>query len=60
MPVANYTKGAKWSASSPAPIAPHKDAGGNILFNDGHVSWYNALPSMVTTNQPNPFVLTAD
>src|SRR5580692_3883511 len=33
---ANYTKGAKWNAVTPN-IAPHKDAGGNVLYNDGHV-----------------------
>src|ERR1017187_10738839 len=37
-----YTKGAKWNAVS-ANIAPHKDAGGNVLYNDGHVSWNNSL-----------------
>ena len=48
---ANYTKAGKWlvTGSGPAP-APHKDAGGNVLFNDGHVSWQNSLPSMVCSN----------
>src|SRR6266446_7028503 len=41
---AAYTKGARWSAST-APGAPHKEAGGNVLFNDGHVAWANSLPS---------------
>lgn len=40
----SYTKAAKWSGLT-SPTAPHKDSGGNILFNDGHVSWNNTLPS---------------
>jgi prepilin-type N-terminal cleavage/methylation domain-containing protein/prepilin-type processing-associated H-X9-DG protein len=48
---ANYTKGAKWSDQNANPTAPHKDTGGNILFNDGHVTWFNTLP--VTTVGPN-------
>ena len=48
-----YTKGAKWLATGGiagmAP-SPHKDAGGNVLFNDGHVSWANTVPYQVTTN----------
>lgn len=40
-----YTRGARWNSAGPGtPIAPHKDAGGNVLFNDGHVSWNNTLP----------------
>src|SRR6266850_5972835 len=42
---AGYTKGAKWSASAPTPVAPHRDAGGNVLFNDGHAQWANSLPA---------------
>ncbi len=45
----NYTIGGKWSATA-SPAAPHKDAGGNILFNDGHVSWQNSLPATCGTN----------
>src|SRR5208283_3535033 len=45
-----YTLGAKWLATGAAPIAPHKDQGGNVLFNDGHVSWQNSLPSTCGTN----------
>ena len=26
-------------------MSPHKLAGGNILFNDGHAKWYTGLPS---------------
>jgi prepilin-type N-terminal cleavage/methylation domain-containing protein/prepilin-type processing-associated H-X9-DG protein len=50
-----YTKGTKWAASSTttgavgAP-APHKDSGGNVLYNDGHVSWNNSLSALVGTN----------
>src|SRR5882724_4971994 len=36
-----YTKGNKWSSANPP--APHKDSGGNVLYNDGHVSWNNSL-----------------
>ena len=46
----NYTIGARWSGSGSSPIAPHKDQGGNILFNDGHVSWQNSLPFTCGTN----------
>jgi prepilin-type N-terminal cleavage/methylation domain-containing protein/prepilin-type processing-associated H-X9-DG protein len=49
-----YTIGARWSGSGMSPIAPHKDQGGNILFNDGHVSWQNTLPATCGTNDsPN-------
>ncbi|MGD0060951.1 MAG: type II secretion system protein [Verrucomicrobiia bacterium] len=49
-----YTIGARWSAAGMSPIAPHKDQGGNVLFNDGHVSWENSLPFTCGTNDsPN-------
>ena len=52
---------ARWSASGSAPLAPHKDAGGNVLFNDGHVAWANSLPSTAGTNDsPNGSVLVAE
>jgi prepilin-type N-terminal cleavage/methylation domain-containing protein/prepilin-type processing-associated H-X9-DG protein len=53
-----YTKGAKWNAVS-ANIAPHKDAGGNVLYNDGHVAWNNSLSATVGTNSVSN-VLSAD
>ena len=57
---AGYTKGARWSASG-SPPAPHKDAGGNVLFNDGHASWANSLPSTAGTNDaPGVSVLVAE
>jgi len=56
---AGYTKAAKWSGSGTAPVAPHKDAGGNVLFNDGHVAWQNSLPSVAGTNDV-PSVLVAE
>lgn len=57
---AGYTKGARWSASS-APVAPHKDAGGSILYNDGHVAWANSLPSTAgVSNAPSVSVLVAE
>lgn len=40
-----YTKGGKWLVGS-----PHKDAGGNVTFNDGHAAWQNSLPVTVGTN----------
>jgi prepilin-type N-terminal cleavage/methylation domain-containing protein/prepilin-type processing-associated H-X9-DG protein len=48
-PATGYTKGAKWNATV-ANIAPHKDAGGNVLYNDGHVAWNNSLSATVGTN----------
>ena len=57
---AGYTKGAKWSFSG-APVAPHKDAGGHVLFNDGHASWANTLPVTAGTNSsPSASVLVAE
>jgi prepilin-type N-terminal cleavage/methylation domain-containing protein/prepilin-type processing-associated H-X9-DG protein len=44
-----YTKGAKWNGTT-STIAPHKDAGGNVLYNDGHVAWNNSLSAIVGTN----------
>jgi prepilin-type N-terminal cleavage/methylation domain-containing protein/prepilin-type processing-associated H-X9-DG protein len=56
-----YTKGAKWSSSGTSPVAPHKDSGGNVLFNDGHVSWQNTLPSAAALPQNAPTnIWTAD
>jgi prepilin-type N-terminal cleavage/methylation domain-containing protein/prepilin-type processing-associated H-X9-DG protein len=46
---AAYTKGGKWVSTGGTP-APHKDAGGNVLFNDGHAQWYNAMPNSVYSN----------
>jgi len=57
----NYTAGARWSGTA-SPVAPHKDQGGNILFNDGHASWMNTLPYTCGTNDlPNSYnVLRAE
>lgn len=57
---ASYTKGAKWQsvATSGGP-SPHKDAGGNVLYNDGHVAWNNSLSAIVGTNG-SPAVISAD
>jgi prepilin-type processing-associated H-X9-DG protein len=63
MSAANYTVGARWVSSGTAtPVAPHKDQGGNVLFNDGHVAWENSLPFTCGTNDaPNSFnVLVAE
>ncbi|HUJ09830.1 MAG TPA: type II secretion system protein [Verrucomicrobiae bacterium] len=54
-----YSKGGKWQATGSLPDgpAPHKDAGGNVLFNDGHAQWYNSMPNNVYSNstvQPGP------
>lgn len=58
---ANYTVGALWSGTA-TPVAPHKNQGGNVLFNDGHVSWENSLPFTCGTNDtPNVYnVLCAE
>jgi prepilin-type N-terminal cleavage/methylation domain-containing protein/prepilin-type processing-associated H-X9-DG protein len=45
--VGNYALNSVWST-----LGPHKEQGGNILFNDGHVSWNNMLPS--STSWVNP------
>jgi prepilin-type N-terminal cleavage/methylation domain-containing protein/prepilin-type processing-associated H-X9-DG protein len=55
---AGYTKGAKWDGTT-ANIAPHKNSGGNVLYNDGHVAWNNSLSALVGTNS-NMAVLSAD
>ena len=56
---ANYTKGAKWVASGGVNSpSPHKDAGGNVLYNDGHVAWNNSLSAAVGTNG-SPAVISA-
>jgi prepilin-type N-terminal cleavage/methylation domain-containing protein len=58
---AGYTKGAKWSSIGSAPGAPHRDAGGSVLYNDGHVAWANSLPSTAGTNDnPTVSVLVAE
>jgi prepilin-type N-terminal cleavage/methylation domain-containing protein/prepilin-type processing-associated H-X9-DG protein len=52
-----YTKAAKWLATG--NVAPHKDSGGNVLYNDGHVAWNNSLSAVVGTNSSTA-VLSAD
>jgi prepilin-type N-terminal cleavage/methylation domain-containing protein len=39
---AKGARGSQWSSTS-----PHKDAGGNILFNDSHVQFMHSLPSQI-------------
>ena len=39
---AGTIKGVKWST-----LSPHKDSGGNLLFNDSHVQFMNSIPSQV-------------
>jgi prepilin-type N-terminal cleavage/methylation domain-containing protein/prepilin-type processing-associated H-X9-DG protein len=57
---ASYTKSAKWQITGGAGYpAPHKDAGGNVLFNDGHAQWVNSLPNVAGTNG-NPAVISGD
>jgi prepilin-type N-terminal cleavage/methylation domain-containing protein/prepilin-type processing-associated H-X9-DG protein len=54
-----YTRGAKWSGTT--PVAPHKDSGGNVLYNDGHVSWQNTLPTSAgASNKPINSVYLAE
>jgi prepilin-type N-terminal cleavage/methylation domain-containing protein/prepilin-type processing-associated H-X9-DG protein len=56
-----YTKGGKWLSTGSSPIAPHKDSGGNVLFNDGHVSWNNTLPQTAgCSNVPNGSVFVVE
>jgi len=59
---AAYTKGSKWlavaTASGAAGPAPHKDAGGNVLYNDGHVAWNNSLSALVARTVLQPLSLT--
>ena len=56
-----YTKGARWVANGTSPNAPHKDAGGTVIYNDGHAAWANSLPSTAGTNDsPNGSVLVAE
>src|SRR5579862_4898709 len=55
-----YTRGAKWQGTG-TPVAPHKDSGGNVLYNDGHVSWQNTLPTSAgASNTPNNSVYVAE
>lgn len=42
--VSTYASGSPWTS-----VSPHKTAGGNVLFNDGHVEWKAALPSLPGT-----------
>lgn len=57
----SYTKGAKWQSTGTGNGAPspHKDSGGNVLYNDGHVAWNNSLSAVVGTNS-TPAVISAD
>jgi prepilin-type processing-associated H-X9-DG protein len=56
-----YTKGATWSSGGDSPVAPHKGAGGNVLFNDGHVAWMSSLPSTAgVKDSPSNSVLVAE
>jgi len=56
----SYTRGAKWSSTG-NPTAPHKDSGGNVLFNDGHVAWQNSMPTTAgSSNTPAFSVYTAE
>jgi prepilin-type N-terminal cleavage/methylation domain-containing protein/prepilin-type processing-associated H-X9-DG protein len=56
-----YTKSARWTSIGTAPNAPHRDAGGNVLYNDGHAAWANSLPSTAGTNDaPAGSVLVAE
>jgi prepilin-type N-terminal cleavage/methylation domain-containing protein/prepilin-type processing-associated H-X9-DG protein len=57
---AAYTRTAKWVSTS-TPVAPHKDSGGNALFNDGHVSWENSMPTTAgASNTPVSSVYLAE
>ncbi len=60
---AAYTKSSKWQSTTASgggsEPSPHKDAGGNVLFNDGHASWANSLPYVVGSNS-SPAVVSPD
>jgi prepilin-type N-terminal cleavage/methylation domain-containing protein/prepilin-type processing-associated H-X9-DG protein len=48
---AGYTKGGLWlSTGGQNYPAPHKNSGGNVLYNDGHVAWNNSLSALVCSN----------
>ena len=47
-----YGAGSQWTSAS-----PHKAAGGQVLFNDGHVEWKSALPSLPCTNNTSGIFL---
>ncbi len=47
-PSGNNSAGATWPTTG-----NHKDAGGNILFNDGHVEFRQRLPSVVKDGNAN-------
>ena len=36
----------------------HRGAGGNVLFNDGHAQWYNALPSALKDKDRREAILS--
>ncbi len=56
-----YTRNYKWLGNGTTPLAPHKDAGGNVLYNDGHVTWQNSLPTTAgASNDPIHSVLVPD
>ena len=46
-----YTRNSTWTS-----VAPHKSAGGNVLFNDGHVQWQTFLPSSPGQNGTSGFL----
>ena len=46
---ATFGVGATW-----LPASPHKNAGGNILFNDGHCGWNTTMPTNATIGCMNP------
>ena len=56
-----YTRNYKWVGTGSQPLAPHRDAGGNVLFNDGHVTWQNVLPTTAgASNTPDQSVFTPE
>jgi prepilin-type N-terminal cleavage/methylation domain-containing protein/prepilin-type processing-associated H-X9-DG protein len=61
-PIGSYTKAALWlSANGEQLPAPHKNSGGNVLYNDGHVAWNNSLSAYVgATNSGTPQVIGPD
>ncbi len=46
----DFKAGGRWQMMTAAGGAPHKDAGGNVLFNDGHAAWMNSLTVNIYSN----------
>ena len=55
---ANRWAGSIWGGQGiAAGNAPHKADGGNVLFGDGHVGWFNTLPHTLYYSSTGPTYL---